>query len=193
MPTSAFEDAVSRLMDAVEDSTRSASLVPDLQLIRDRLARQLRSRFVAASDVDDIVDETLFLFVRACKKGKILRDRSPAGYLNAITKHQMISRLRERHDPPAIPPDYADDDPLELVLDATAAVTTLHGAFSIARSRDDVIALRVTAAWLDLAARLGRSPTSREVGRESELSHTTVLAALARLRGYLPGGTTDAY
>jgi hypothetical protein len=85
---------------------------------------------------------------------------------------------------PNTPP--SDDDEVARLLDRRADSERVRAALrqSVAEDRHDLV--RIVRAWLNLASMLGRAPSSREVGAQVGLSHTTVQTALAAFRDYFP-------
>jgi hypothetical protein len=80
----------------------------------------------------------------------------------------------------------SDDDEIARLLDRRADAERVRAALreSVADGRHDLV--RIVRAWLNLASILGRAPSSREVGAQVGLSHTTVQTALAAFRDYFP-------
>ena len=133
------------------------------------------------------------------KRFRILRVRrtvdevgNPLGYILRAARNERIDRLRRHRAGPVDPVFMADrggatdDDALLRLLDRDLDLQIVRAALGLAsRREDDVTGLLVVQTWLNLAAEREAAPSSRDVGHELDLAHTTVQRALARFQGYV--------
>ncbi|MEV5438201.1 sigma-70 family RNA polymerase sigma factor [Streptomyces sp. NPDC052682] len=135
---------------------------------------------------EDIAQEALERFIKAVRAGRVDPDRSPAGYLLTVAMNVARDKERGPDTTPfedAVPVLGTEIDQVTRMLDALASASTVRRA--LARASNDQMVLDVVAAWLDLAHRNGREPTSREVAVMVGISKTTVANVLARFRSLL--------
>jgi hypothetical protein len=145
-------------------------------------------------DADDLAQDLLMRILELAREGRGERIARPGAFLWVMARNAAMDRVRRaRHAPrlsdaPTGPPDRpSDDDAIARLLDRAASSDAIARALRAAVADDDHLAVRVVAAWLDLADERGEAPTSREVAPRAGVSHTTVNHALARFRAYLAG------
>jgi len=122
---------------------------------------------------------------------QLLRDRERAVFqAGTLTSERIPGALREPVRPAQVQVPvlglHGDNDqvsPLEWVPAHYAGLPQVE-LLTVADGRHDLV--RIVRAWLNLASMLGRAPSSREVGAQVGLSHTTVQTALAAFRDYFP-------
>jgi DNA-directed RNA polymerase specialized sigma24 family protein len=183
-----LDDSTARLLHAATSGGQASNA--DLDLVLNALTRILHAKHpgLTASDIEDVVDRSIYLFIVAARKGQIDSSRQPAAYLIAIAMRAAVDAIR------ALSREIADegeietlvgDDELARSLDAAASAASVEEAMRRAAAAGDYQAMTVARAWLDAASR-GETPTSRSVGATVRLSHTAVLTALDRFRSYFP-------
>lgn len=141
----------------------------------------------------DIAQEALKRFLTAVNAGKVDPDGAPAGYLlvTAINVARSMARKPPLPVPDldAIDANVADVDRYTELLDQLASGDSVREALRTAAARRDYTTVNVVGSWLDLAARLGTAPSSRQVATELGMSKTSVANALDRFRSYLPASS----
>jgi DNA-directed RNA polymerase specialized sigma24 family protein len=180
-----LDEAVHRLKELVEGRGEASS--NDLEVVVKALERFVRGAYPGiAHEAADVAEEAVVRFVQAIRRGRLDENRSPAAYLITIARNEAVSRLRSPRREPVSTLPVQEDPLLYGFLERQAARSDVESAWQKARRRQDTTVLRVVSSWLDLAAQLGRRPTSREVGRKAAVSHTAVRQALERFRSYFP-------
>lgn len=180
-----FDLSVMRLCSAVmSDPTGAQS--HDLVTIQSVLAQAIRSvhHRLEPHEIADIADEAIFRFVTAIKEGRINIEQRPAGYLVSIARNLSIDRGRRPVPAPLDDWDAAEEDKSLPIIEALSHRDAVRTAIRRAREASDHSVTRVVIAWRVLHDELGRAPTSREVSRRADLSHTAVLNTLQRARNY---------
>lgn len=162
---------------------------PDLGAILRALDRHLAFRFSGTSpDLRaEARDEAIVRFLSALnERGEFVAADSALAYIRSIASNALIDMLRrervaQRRLPAAayIP---AGDDAISRFIDATATSDVIEALLTELAENGDRVATRVINAFLALAERDEREPTSREVAAESDVSHTAVAKVLSRLR-----------
>jgi len=161
----------------------------DYQALRARIVSYLRTMAVEPVEAEDIADETVTRILRA---SKVIHDvGSPVGYILRSARNERSSRLRRRREEPIGPGfitergEETNDEALLRLLDRDLDLQLVQAALALASQEGDVACLLVVQTWLDLAADNGATPSSRDVGRELDMAHTTVQRVLRRFRDYL--------
>lgn len=176
-----FDESVARL---VSDREPRPS---DLVNVQRGLHRLLAVRFPQLSQDEraEIADEAIVRLVGQTRSGASGVIRNPAAFLSRVARNLALDRAR-RQEPVPLSEDVADsDDAIAALLDHDATASSVEAAMQAAITAGDHIAVRVVAAWLNLAAEQGH-PSSREVAARADTSHTTVNEAMRRFRGYFP-------
>lgn len=169
----------------------------DYQLVLATLSRFALGFGLSRSDAEELAAEALAeVFVRSTDESKD-PIRQPVGYLFWTTRNRVFDRHRRARarDETELRSDESggglgvryysqEDDALVRLLDSDASADQLDDALRAAAAADDMLVVRVVAAWLELAEELDKAPTSREVGPKVGVSHTSVNQALRRLRTY---------
>jgi hypothetical protein len=185
----------------------SGTLTPEsLPALRDALDRRLRERYPGTSMVDreEAIDEALLDFLAAAHGGSVDAEKSPGGYLVVATQRKLLSRLRRARSAPLsdeLLATIADDS--ELVL---ARIVSEHAGASApddearelvadamrrARLARRYAVIRVVTAWLDIAERTGRTPTSAEVAERAGGTPAAARKGMERFREYLARAIAD--
>jgi DNA-directed RNA polymerase specialized sigma24 family protein len=202
MVTDAFDSAVGRLYDEIVGVANASGA--DAKAVTTHLQGLFRHQFVGTPylHAEDAALTTLARFTVAVQGGGVRRETAPQ-YLIEIARNLGKDLARKDFRGRELPTDWADlaagsppvpvdDDEIARLLDARADSERVRAALrrSVVDGRHDLV--RIVRAWLNLASKLGRSPSSREVGAQVGLSHTTVQTALVAFRGYFPaeGGRT---
>jgi DNA-directed RNA polymerase specialized sigma24 family protein len=161
----------------------------DYAALRSRIVAYLRTMDVMPVEAEDIADETVAQVMRTRKATHDVRN--PVGYILRSAHNERINRLRRRREEP-IGPDFTiersgetNDDELLRLLDRNLDLQTIRAALALANRNDDVTCLLVVQTWLDLAADHETTPSSRDVGRELGIAHSTVQRVLRRFREYV--------
>jgi DNA-directed RNA polymerase specialized sigma24 family protein len=190
--TDVFDSAVQRLYDEIAGMTAASGT--DLRAVAARLEGMLRHQFggTAFLQADDAAQSAIVRFTAAVQRGGVRRETAPQ-FLVEITRNLAKDLARKDFRGRELPTDSADlappavgDDELARLLDRSADAQRVRAALrqAVLDGRHDLV--RVVRGWLNLAWKLGRAPSSREVGVEVRLSHTSVQVALAAFRGYFP-------
>ena len=161
----------------------------DLAAILRAIDRHLAFRFSGtSSDLRaEARDEAIVRFLSALnERGEFVAADSALAYIRSIASNALIDMLRrervaQRRLPAAayIP---AGDDAISRFIDATATSDVIEALLAELAENGDHVATRVINAFLALAEKHEREPTSREVAAESDVSHTAVAKVLSRLR-----------
>jgi len=169
--------------------TGSSPAADDYIALRDRIRRYLRNTGVGETEADDVADETIS---RALRLRRAPDDISnPLAYLLTMARNEWIDRVRSNRE--ALPAAAAifegsletDDDALLKILDEDLNLRTVQAALALASREDDVTCLLVVQTWLDLAADFEADPSTRDVGRDLGIAHTTVQRAMRRFQSYV--------
>lgn len=154
-------------------------------LRQDLLSHIRRAYSFSRAEADDVVDEAVAKYAAACADGRVRGDTALA-YARKIAKHEAVDRIRTRRPltTPIGEDDYPDDsdDAIARMISATSSAETIEAFLRTAAVAGDTVTTRVLNAYLNLAASLRGDPTSRQVALASQVSHTTVLQVLRRLR-----------
>lgn len=143
-----------------------------------------RAVAVGQQQAQDIVNETIMKLWDASQDGRVVPDTALA-YVRRIARNEaktVIRRRRSTEEPLPQAELPATDDDIARLIAATACATDVEGFLRSAAERGDAVTTRVINAYLNLAASLRRDPKSREVAAAAQVSHTTVLDVLRRLR-----------
>ena len=157
--------------------------------LRARVLRYLHSVGITSVDADDIADEVLTRGLLTERKRPEIQD--PIAYILRSAYNAAADRKRRHRAEPVDPMLIGDwgqktnDDALLKLLDRELNLQLVRGAFKLANGEKDVTCLLVVQTWLDLAETQDAAPSSRDVGAELGLAHTTVQRALARFRDYV--------
>jgi hypothetical protein len=192
-----FDTSVQRLLETVSGSGASTGVgSDDIAGITGALTRLLVARFPELRDPDDASSEAVARFVEAAQAQRIDARANPAAYLTRIAVNAAIDRLRRDGreelvaEPSALEP-ATDEEAIVRLLDSQATRQLISEGVDVANQAGDHTVVLIITHWIDMAQRLSRAPTSREIEDRTGVSHSAVLAALARFRGYLPGSTAD--
>lgn len=161
----------------------------DYKALRARIVAYLRTMDVEPVEAEDVADEAVARILRA---RKAIHDvGSPVGYILRSARNERLDRLRRRREEP-VGSDFitdrgaeTNDEALLRLLDRDLDLQLVRAALALASHEGDVACLLVVQTWLDLAADNGTTPSSRDVGRELDMVHTTVLRVLRRFRDYV--------
>jgi DNA-directed RNA polymerase specialized sigma24 family protein len=161
----------------------------DYTALREQILVYLRTMGADSSEVEDIADETLARILQV--RGTVGEVGNPLGYILRAARNERINRLRRRREEPVDPAYMADrsgatdDDAVLRLLDRDLDLHLVRAALALASREDDVTCLLVVQTWLNLAAERETAPSSRDVGNELNLAHTTVQRALSRFQDYV--------
>jgi DNA-directed RNA polymerase specialized sigma24 family protein len=192
--TDVFDSAVGRLYDEITGAANASGA--DLSAVTDHLQALLRGQFGGTPrlQAEDAAQSAVVRFTAAVQRGGVRRETAPQ-FLVEIARNLGKDLARKDFRGRELPTDWAemapngppsDDDEIARLLDRRADSERVRAALrqSVADGRHDLV--RIVRAWLNLASMLGRAPSSREVGAQVGLSHTTVQTALAAFRDYFP-------
>jgi DNA-directed RNA polymerase specialized sigma24 family protein len=192
--TDVFDSAVGRLYDEITGAANASGT--DLSAVTDHLQALLRRQFGGSPrlQAEDAAQSAVVRFTAAVQRGGVRRESAPQ-FLIEIARNLGKDLARKDFRGRELPTDWAemapngppsDDDEIARLLDRRADSERVRAALreSVADGRHDLV--RIVRAWLNLASMLGRAPSSREVGAQVGLSHTSVQTALAAFRDYFP-------
>jgi DNA-directed RNA polymerase specialized sigma24 family protein len=192
--TDVFDSAVGRLYDEITGVANASRT--DLSTVTAHLQSLLRRQFGGSPrlQAEDAAQSAVVRFTAAVQRGGVRRETAPQ-FLIEIARNLGKDLARKDFRGRELPTDWAemapntppsDDDEVARLLDRRADSERVRAALrqSVADDRHDLV--RIVRAWLNLASILGRAPSSREVGAQVGLSHTTVQTALAAFRDYFP-------
>jgi DNA-directed RNA polymerase specialized sigma24 family protein len=192
--TDVFDSAVERLYDEIAGVGNASGT--DLSVVTAHLQALLRRQFGGTPrlQAEDAAQSAVVRFTVAVQRGGVRRETAPQ-FLIEIARNLGKDLARKDFRARELPTEWAEmalsgpaseDDEVARLLDRRADSERVRAAMrqSVADGRHDLV--RIVRAWLNLASMLGRAPSSREVGAQVGLSHTTVQAALAAFREYLP-------
>jgi DNA-directed RNA polymerase specialized sigma24 family protein len=192
--TDVFDSAVGRLYDEIAGVANASGA--DLSAVTSHLQALLRRQFGGTPHLhaEDAAQSAVVRFTAAVQRGGVTRETAPQ-FLIEIARNVGRDLARKDFRGRELPTEWsemapssptADDDEVARLLDRRADSERVRAALrqSVADGRHDIV--RIVRAWLNLASLLGRAPSSREVGAQVGLSHTTVQTALAAFRGYFP-------
>jgi hypothetical protein len=191
-----FSDAVTALVNSATDD-RAFSDVDSLAEIYRGLA-PIRRVFptIGTEAWEDLFDEAVLRFWKACREGRVQQERNPAGYLVRIARNLAIDHIRSRSKEPVdhkVQDVAAIGDTIATTVDATAGRQAVEAGLRAAWEAQDDTVVRVVLAWLEVAAaQPGAIPSSRKVGEVIGMSHTAVNDAMGRFKRYLPGGASHS-
>jgi DNA-directed RNA polymerase specialized sigma24 family protein len=189
-----FDSAVGRLYDEITGVANASRT--DLSTVTAHLQSLLRRQFGGSPrlQAEDAAQSAVVRFTAAVQRGGVRRETAPQ-FLIEIARNLGKDLARKDFRGRELPTDWAEmapntppsnDDEVARLLDRRADSERVRAALrqSVAEDRHDLV--RIVRAWLNLASMLGRAPSSREVGAQVGLSHTTVQTALAAFRDYFP-------
>jgi DNA-directed RNA polymerase specialized sigma24 family protein len=192
--TDVFDSAVERLYDEIAGVGNASGT--DLSVVTAHLQALLRRQFGGTPrlQAEDAAQSAVVRFTVAVQRGGVRRETAPQ-FLIEIARNLGKDLARKDFRARELPTEWAEmalsgpaseDDEVARLLDRRADSERVRAAMrqSVADGRHDLV--RIVRAWLNLASMLGRAPSSREVGAQVGLSHTTVQAALAAFREYFP-------
>lgn len=180
-----FADASYRVSQAMVFDGASPD-TRDYEIVRSALIRviMVRYRALGTGELLDIVDEAVARMLRESRRqGHALN--APAGWLVTVATNLARDRLRRLGREAELVMEPAADDDVARMIDANATHDALQRAMDQAIAQGDWVAVRVVTVWLDEAHERGVEPSSRLVGEQCGVSHTTVNKALARFRSYI--------
>lgn len=197
-PATRFDVAAARLVSAFRSHGNDRPESDDYRIVLMTLTRFAQGFGLDRAEAEDVATEAVAeTFERSADSTKD-PVRQPAGYLFWLTRNRVFDRHRrtrlqdEAERSSAVRYYSRADDSLTAWLDQDARTEDLEDALRAAAAAGDMLVVRVVTAWLDLAERLGEAPTSRQVGPNAGVSHTTVNQALRRLPSYFPDGDARA-
>lgn len=197
-PPTRFDIAAARLLSAFGSQIGVQPESDDYRLVLVTLTRFAQGFGLAKPEAEDVATEAIAeTFVRSTDDAKDAI-RQPSSYLFWLTRNRVFdrhrrTRLREDAELSAAVRYYSrEDDSITAWLDEDARTEDLEDALRAAAAAGDMIVVHVVTAWLALAERYGEAPTSRQVGPDAGVSHTTVNQALRRLSSYFPAGDAGA-
>ena len=192
--TDVFDSAVERLYDEIVGVGNASGT--DLSVVTAHLEALLRRQFGGTPrlQAEDAAQSAVVRFTVAVQRGGVRRETAPQ-FLIEIARNLGKDLARKDFRARELPTEWAEmalsspaseDDEVARLLDRRADSERVRAAMrqSVAEGRHDLV--RIVRAWLNLASMLGRAPSSREVGAQVGLSHTTVQAALVAFREYFP-------
>lgn len=186
-----FDAAAERMCVSFRDD-RGRNLDPDdFSSVVTGLSKIVRARYpmIDADELKDIVANTIVKFYERVRSGAIECERAPA-YLIKVALNEARDHLRKQKlvvataevEDDRVILEFFSDQILVAIDDELAVLRALQ----LAKENGDHMCIRVVTRWLELARALGRAPTSRELGAELKVSHTTVLTNLRRFASYFP-------
>ena len=186
-----FDEAVAALVEACARGGNSFNDADALIVIYRALAPIHRVFPTIEPEAwQDLVDEAVLRFWKACLEGRIHEDQNPAGYLVQTARNLALDHVRSASRQPEgyeILDVASDDDAIAATVDATAGRQAIEGGLRAAWEAKDDTVVRVVLAWLEAAsAAPGTTPSSRKVAERLGISHTAVNDAMSRFKRYLP-------
>lgn len=160
------------------------------------LRRYLQRRYcppLSSSDIDEIAADAVSQMYEASRRGLVLAEKNPTGYLLKIAANSALAQIRRAGRD--LPVDAAsgdavlNDDETAARLNQFATADLVQRAMRHALDQDDVTAFRVATHLLDEIQRTGAAPSNRRTAEVLGLSHAGVAKALHRLRGYISEAT----
>jgi hypothetical protein len=115
------------------------------------------------------------------------------GYLLKATRNSAIDAIRAQTRRREVPVEAlgedasSPDDAVAALIDRDATHATVLAAMRVGIDAGDEITVPSITKWLDIADKLGRAPSTREVASRVGVSHTTVAQALKRFRALMEG------
>lgn len=176
-------------------------LVADLQEGRDPdpgaltdTTRDLRAyvgRVFPDLDAEEIVQSTVVrLLDRRDRLAETQIDNAWA-YLITAARNAALDALRARRRERALQIEtarkelVAEEDAVAGLLDRAATHEMVLAAMSAGVQAGDAVTIPIITVWLDLADKLARAPSTREVAAQAGVSHTTVATALRRFKALI--------
>jgi RNA polymerase sigma factor (sigma-70 family) len=192
--------AARELLEAVR-SGRAGTVAPEqLRLVFDWLTRTLkRSYGFPENDAADAAQDAILSLLEVASGDEGSREiRNPAAYLTWLARNRALDRLRRRDFEKAADFEEAvdasrggDDERIAALFDRAASTAAIEHALRTALDAQDELAVRVVTVWLDIAAEVGKAPSSRQVAQRTGVSHTSVNQSLRRFRTYFPKEVAD--
>jgi RNA polymerase sigma factor (sigma-70 family) len=192
--------AARELLEAVR-SGRAGTVAPEqLRLVFDWLTRTLkRSYGFPENDAADAAQDAILSLLEVASGDEGSREiRNPAAYLTWLARNRALDRLRRRDFEKAADFEEAvdasrggDDERIAALFDRAASSAAIEHALRTALDAQDELAVRVVTVWLDIAAEVGKAPSSRQVAQRTGVSHTSVNQSLRRFRTYFPKEVAD--
>lgn len=191
--TDRFGSAVKELALSLQNKEEASSAA--IEIAVSGVEAYLTSRFgLAASDSSEAASEAMTRFFERCVRGDVDPERA-AGLLTVMARNIAVDFLRlSRRETPTGDVELelehrgGKDDEIAAMLDRRADRAAIVQAMETALRCNDLMTLRISRAWLDMADEYGRAPTAREVAALVGVSHSTVLRALRTFRAYVPSG-----
>lgn len=191
-----FDRIAGRLMAAPQIREQSAVSSDDYRVVLKTLTRYAHGFGLSEADAEDVASVAVSEAVTRAFDPNRSGVQSPGAYLFWMTRNRALdARRRARSQDVELFADDSygtrsalyyseEDDEISRLLERRASAEMLEDALRAAAAADDRVLVRVVSAWLDLAETSGRTPRSREVAQEADVSHTTVNQTLRRLRSY---------
>lgn len=162
------------------------------EALRAVIVGYLRSAWpqVGEHDAYESSDEALERLLSRASGGRGPTPDEALPYLLRTARNVQVDSFRRRRETPGIDVGayegaaVEDRDVLRL-LDQAATLSTVRAALAHSKRLGDLRTIHVVSAWLDLAQEMERAPSSRDVGQELGVAHTTVQSALTRFKQYL--------
>lgn len=192
-----FDASVQRLLETVSGTGSAGGAgSDDVAAIALALTRLLVARFPRLRDPEDVASEAVARFIEAAQAQRVDVRGRPAAYLTRIAINMAIDRLRRDGREELVPEvssvePAADEEAIVRLLDSEATCRLVSEGIDAANRAGDHTVVLIVTHWIDLAHELSRAPTSREVEDRTGVSHSAVLAALARFRGYIPASAAN--
>jgi DNA-directed RNA polymerase specialized sigma24 family protein len=197
-PRTEFDDAAARLVAAIGSRGEETIAAADYRVVVSTLAIFAQRFGLSREEAAEIAAETVAeTFLRTAAHERQVAQ--PAAYLFWTTRNRVIDRrrrvrVREHTETPVDDVERVsrnryfstEDDTITRLLDRHASAELVQDALRAASAAGEHLLVRIVTTWLNVAAELGRAPSSREVAPRAEVSHTSVNQALRRLRDYMP-------
>jgi hypothetical protein len=187
-----FDERLDRVVVAITQGGQIDAL--EYAQVIDHLERWVAKAFpTVAPDAEDVVADAVAGLLRAVSAGSEFE--SAPGYLISSVRNAALDRIRRasRTEAVAVGTEIASETAgdfdaaiVERVVSRAQVASALRAAVTWrpdGGANGDVIAVRVLAAFLDLATE--GTPSTREVAGASAVRHVTVLRVYAQVRAYL--------
>lgn len=162
------------------------------EALRSAVVGYLRSAWphLRQHDALESADEALTRLLARASDGSGPRIHEALPYLLRTARNVQVDYFRRSRESPgleakSLEAEGVEDRDVLRLLDQDATLTSVRAALAQSRKLGDIRTVQVVSAWLDLAQEMERAPSSRDVGQELGVAHTTVQAAMSRFRQYL--------
>lgn len=209
-PAPGVDEAAARVLSTLMPGADAIATPADVELVSNWVVAALIRRGFAEVDASDAVSE-VFLEIAEKGVGDVADDdpsaggarpkpqpiRNPKAYFFWLARNRTIDALRRQRrveslsawtdaDGRSLGENLpARDDALAKMFEQQATASSIVEAKRLAAKAHDHLAIRVVDAWLRMAEATGEPPSSRDLEPVLRASHTSVLKAIRRFRGYL--------